>query len=342
MRTANLRAALGGSILRGVLVGWATSAVACGTSEAQPGAPAATATPDGTAQDASDASDATADTPVAPESGADAPLVFGGSRPATLRVPAGYEPERPAPLVVLLHGYSLSGKVQEMLFRFTSIADQEGFLFVAPDGTLDPDGKRFWNVASLWCSSAVSTVDDIAYITSLVGEIAAAYAVDPKRVYAVGHSNGGALAHALACARPDVFAAVASLAGPLGKDPALCNPARAVSVLHMHGTADATVGYAGGTKQIAGSSGPCSYAGAVETIGIWAAKNGCAASSEAAGSLDLDSSIAGEETAVTRHPGCSSGGAAELWTIQGAGHMPGLASAFPKLVYDFLKAHARP
>jgi hypothetical protein len=54
----------------------------------------------------------------------------GGVRPAQVFVPSGYESGSPLPLVVLLHGYSVSGAIQELYFRFAPHADQRGFLYV--------------------------------------------------------------------------------------------------------------------------------------------------------------------------------------------------------------------
>ena len=45
----------------------------------------------------------------------------------------------------------------------------------------------------------------------------------------------------------------------------------------------------------------------------------------------------GAETNITRYPeGCAAGGAAELWTIVGGGHVPVLSASFDTLVLDFL------
>ncbi|MEJ6678995.1 MAG: hypothetical protein QNL34_02550, partial [OM182 bacterium] len=54
-----------------------------------------------------------------------------GELPIT--VPAGYSGENPAPLIVLLHGYTSSGAMQDNYMGFSKLADQYGFLLVAPD-----------------------------------------------------------------------------------------------------------------------------------------------------------------------------------------------------------------
>ena len=65
-------------------------------------------------------------------------------------------------------------------------------------------------------------MDDVAFLTLLVADVAKAYAVDPNRVYAAGHSNGGIMALRLACEASDVFAAVGVQSSAL--EIATCDP----------------------------------------------------------------------------------------------------------------------
>ena len=78
----------------------------------------------------------------------------------------------------------------------------------------------------------------------LVADVASAYAVDPDRVYAAGHSNGGIMALRLACEASDVFAAVGVQSSALGIT--TCEPRNPVSLLQIHGTADTNVPIDGG------------------------------------------------------------------------------------------------
>ena len=261
---------------------------------------------------------------------------FGDDRPVSVRVPSGYDAASPAPLVILLHGFGASGFLQDVIFRISTTADAKGYFFAAPDGTVDEDGSRFWNATDACCNFHGSDVDDVAYLTKLVHDIEAAYSIDPKRIYFVGHSNGGFMSHRLACDAATDVAAIVSVAGAVYADPAKCNPAQPVAVLQIHGTNDGSVAYEG-------SSGVISQPGALATVTTWAGKNGCgAAPTELPGSLDLEGSIAGTETDVTRFEGCEPGGAAELWTIPGGTHVPNFVPEFPDLVWDFFAAHPKP
>jgi pimeloyl-ACP methyl ester carboxylesterase len=112
------------------------------------------------------------------------------SRPYALKVPAGYDARHPAPLVVLLHGYTSNGDTQARYFGLPALADTAGFLLATPNGTRDLFGNRFWNGTDACCDWFRTGVDDVAYIDAVIDEIAAGHSVDPARVFVVGHSNG--------------------------------------------------------------------------------------------------------------------------------------------------------
>ncbi|MCC6522389.1 MAG: prolyl oligopeptidase family serine peptidase [Polyangiaceae bacterium] len=275
------------------------------------------------------------DDPPAPP--APPPTVFGGDRPVELFVPAGHDPATPAPLLVLLHGYGVSGAVQDLYWALRAQALERGFLYAHPDGTVDSEGHRFWNATDACCNFDGASVDDSGYLMGLVDAIAAAYAVDPKRVYFTGHSNGGFMSFRMACDHADRIAAIASLAGATYADPSACAPSEPVHVLALHGTADDDILYDGGT-----SAAP--YPGAVATAETWASYDGCSPTADtSAAPLDLDEGVAGAETAVQRWAtGCDPGGSAELWSMTGVTHIPTVGPDFTPSILDFLLAHPKP
>lgn len=78
--------------------------------------------------------------------------VYGGDRPVPyFRAPSSYDPSKPAPLVMVLHGYGAGGTLQAAYFMLANIADEKGFFIVAPDGTVDSRGKHFWNATDTCC-----------------------------------------------------------------------------------------------------------------------------------------------------------------------------------------------
>lgn len=264
-------------------------------------------------------------------------VVDAGRGPISVQIPAGYDPAVPAPLVLLLHGYGASGPSQEAYMQFGAWVDTYGFLFAFPSGLQNPLGDRYWNGTDACCDLFGSGVDDVAYLTALIDAVKAQMNIDPTRVHLIGHSNGGFMSYHMACARSEEIASIASLAGATFDDPLDCSPGEPVHVLQIHGTADSTILYGGGTIG-------APYPGAVETVEQWAGFGGCSLTPDtSAPPLDLVSNLPGAETTVARYESaCNPGGSAELWTIAGGSHVPSLTITFRTAVLDFLFAHPKP
>ena len=180
----------------------------------------------------------------------------------------------------------------------------------------------------------------MAYLAGLVEETARRYRVDRARVYAVGFSNGGFMAHRLACERSALFSGIVSLAGAAPPARTRCAPSEPVGVLQIHGLADEIVRYAGG-RDLLSRGGP-SYPGARASIARWAELDGCEKGAPTVGArFDLDHFIPGAETVPERHRACRGGTGVELWSMHGGGHSVGGGEAFARQVYDWLEAHRR-
>jgi polyhydroxybutyrate depolymerase len=272
--------------------------------------------------------------------------VVGGDRPVTVRVPPGYASGKPAPLLVLLHGYGGSGKDIEDELHLGAAAAQRGYLSVAPDGTLDSTVSRFWNATDACCDFEGAGVDDATYLENVIKEVEATFTVDPKRIDVVGHSNGAFMSYAMACTHADTIAAIVSLAGATFKDPKACAPKNPVAVLQIHGTTDDTIDFDGGAISLAGGHSMGAYPGARATVATWAKYDGCTTSAVVDEHVDVDATLgtaaAPAEATVTRWSGCKPGGAVELWTVPGGNHTPTVSAAFPGAVLDFLEAHPKP
>lgn len=259
----------------------------------------------------------------------------GGNRPVEVIVPSSYDEAVATPLVILLHGYSADGPVQNLYFGFTEMAEERGFLYAYPNGTLDRTGENFWNATPACCNFGNEPVDDSAYLIGLVDEISSKWNVDPKRVYFVGHSNGGFMSHRMACDHADKVAAIVSLAGANFLDPADCTASEPVSVVQIHGTADDTIAYEGGST-LGGAA--TTYPSAAESVAAWATVDGCVGEPVEAGTKDVST----QTTNVLRYEGCAAGTDVELWTIEGGGHIPAFSFGFGPAVFDFLEAHPKP
>src|SRR5688572_29721543 len=59
----------------------------------------------------------------------------GQSRAYVVHVPRGYEPSRPTPVVVALHGAAMNGLLMEGFCGLSRKANEAGFIVVYPDGT---------------------------------------------------------------------------------------------------------------------------------------------------------------------------------------------------------------
>src|SRR5207244_7941240 len=126
--------------------------------------------------------------------------------------------------VVVLHGLGGNGRGIERRYQLAALVEELGFLAVYPDGTEEKGGghRRFWNATDACCDFFRSGVDDVAYLDAIIGEMSAAYPVDPARVFVVGHSNGAFMAHRYACDRAAKVAAIVTLAGMQWKDQSHC------------------------------------------------------------------------------------------------------------------------
>jgi polyhydroxybutyrate depolymerase len=62
--------------------------------------------------------------------------------------------------------------------------------------------------------------------------------------------------------------------------------------------------------------------------------------------LDIDAGLSDPglpaETSITRWTGCRPGGAVELWTVAGGGHVPTLSDSFPAAAMDYFDEHPKP
>ena len=146
----------------------------------------------------------------APRGDAQGQLTFGGLQ-RTYRVHAPGGGDRPAGLVINMHGSGASGGAQEALSNYDPVADALGLVVAYPDG-----------VDESWADGRGSSpadrrgVDDVGFLVALVDRLIRDYDVEPGRVFATGISAGAFMANRLACDRADVIAAIAPVAGTLG------------------------------------------------------------------------------------------------------------------------------
>lgn len=228
-------------------------------------------------------------------------LMSGGlQRTYVLHIPPGYDPTQRTPLVFSLHGFA-SNSVQQMFFsRWNEEADQYGFIAAFPQGTGSPPR---WNAGVLG-TLAGNSADDVQFMRDLFAELSTNLCIDPARIYVNGLSNGGGMTNLLACEVADRIAAVGTVAGAYNSIPGGCKPARPISVIAFHGTADPLVDYQGNRRM----GLPSITAWARE----WAVRDGC--------DLKPETIPATGDASGIHYQNCRGNADVILYTIDGGGH----------------------
>ena len=230
----------------------------------------------------------------------------GVTRRYFLYLPSTWHRGRPAPLVLVFHGGGGRASGIAPHTGFSRLAEREGFVVAYPQGL---NGR--WNDGRGYAA----THDDVGFVRALLDTLGRELAIDPRRVYATGISNGAMFAYRLACDLPGTFAAVAPVAGAMPADLApACAHTQPVSVLAFQGTADPLMPYAGGG--VARRRGR--VLSAERSIAFWATTSGCAAAPVATDEPDRVTD--GTRVRRTVYGTCREGRSVELYTIQGGGH----------------------
>lgn len=147
------------------------------------------------------------------------------------------------PLVIVLHGGMGSGDLMQRTTGFGAVARREGFTVAYPDGTEYTEGQRAWNTGYL-LRRQVREADDVVFLDALMDRLVAEGAVDPKRVYLVGGSNGAMMTLVYATQRAERLAGAASVVGAMFAFGTA--PARPVPMLFIQGGRDEEVPIEGG------------------------------------------------------------------------------------------------
>ena len=238
-------------------------------------------------------------------------IVSGGDQRSYLLVAAPGADSAPHPLVIALHGWLGTPEQMAGMSGLSDEAARRGFAVVYPQGNW-----RAWGFDLASPGGAA----DAAFLADVVADVAARTPIDPDRIYAVGFSNGGFMAQALACSGRLRLAGLAVVAAGLpGATAAACRPRSAVPFLLIQGTDDPIVPVDGS------GSGAERILSAAETLSFWAAENRCRGFEEAG----ADSREPGV-TILRRLGRACRGGDTEGWFIEGAGHgWPGGDFGFP-------------
>lgn len=256
-------------------------------------------------------------------------VVNGRERSYLVDLPPDYDGVRERPLVLVFHGGGGSPSYSRRQSQWSELGASEGAIVVYPAGS-SRFGDRLltWNAGTCCGFARKLGVNDVSFVRALLDTLQGLYHVDRHRVFATGMSNGGMLAHLVACRLADRFAAVAVVSGELTVED--CAPSRPVSVLMIHGTADQNPPFNGGVGRNAldpHNVHPVSFA-----TDRWRTVDNCI------GPV-IEQSAGGRVTRrIFSH--CAPGVSVELRVINGGGH------AWPPdaahVAWSFFQAHPRP
>ncbi len=166
--------------------------------------------------------------------------VDGVEREALLYVPETPK-DQAAPVVFVFHGHG--GKARNAARSFDLHTLWPEAMVVYPQGLptpgrlTDPEGKK-----NGWQGRKGDVGDrDLKFFDAMLASLATKHAINAKRVYSTGHSNGGGFTYLLWAERPEVFAAFAPSSAVRGKggEPLTPRP-----VLHIAGEKDPLVKFA--------------------------------------------------------------------------------------------------
>jgi poly(hydroxyalkanoate) depolymerase family esterase len=139
-----------------------------------------------------------------------------GENPGALKmyehVPANLTPH--APLVLVLHG-CMQGAIDASTTGWNTLSDDLGFTVVYPEQQSANNAMRCFNWAGEYGDPAnlIRGKGENESIKQMVDTALGSHGSDPKRVFIVGFSGGGATAALAAAVWPEVFQGAATLAG---------------------------------------------------------------------------------------------------------------------------------
>jgi polyhydroxybutyrate depolymerase len=258
-------------------------------------------------------------------------------------------------LVLILHGGGGTGDGMERtltLGGFNNLSDKHQFIAVYPDGY-----EKHWNDGRKIISDPahLENLNDVGFIVALIENLTNEYHVNTEKVFVTGISNGAMMSFRLAIEVPNLFAAIAPVAGalPLDQIP-LHNSSIPVSVCVISGTHDNLVPWKGG--MVGTKRNPRGEVISIPgTIQYWVGHNMCNCTPENSILPDIDPR---DRTRVylDKYSNGLNDTEVFLYKIENGGHTwPGGHQYFPRfligrtcrdidaneVIWDFFASHAR-
>ena len=138
-------------------------------------------------------------------------------------------------LIFDVHGFSMSGKMEDANTKLVALGAQHGYIVVNPNADPAPP-------LSSWAAA-----EDDTKVFDFMQRTRAAFHVDEKRIHFTGFSQGGDMTWRFICDHSDVIASAAPAAfGQSAQENCYAKgkaPKREMPMLYMHGTKDALVAF---------------------------------------------------------------------------------------------------
>jgi polyhydroxybutyrate depolymerase len=237
-------------------------------------------------------------------------VVLPGTPAVRFHVPVGIEGR--VPLVIGLHGAGQDARGFEGQSGWSELADDRGLVVAYPESHRD---RYFWKYPE-----PDNPRSGVRLIRATIATAAKLPCVDTSRVLVSGISSGGRMTTSAGCQVADRLLAIGPVSGGI-RDLPRCRPARPISVIDIHGTADPIVPYSLVRGVMQG----------------WARRNGCRARPR----------VTRPGEAVTRFEwrGCRAGTRVIHYRVDGGGHgwpplggPPGVALDGAEAIYDVFES----
>lgn len=285
--------------------------------------------------------------------------IKGQQRAYLLRKPLASSSSAKQGLLLLLHGLGDSTDFMMEYYQARRIADTQGYVLAVPRGTqlqgFVRKGEDVWNANAACCfydaitKPELTPPDDVAFLSRIIDDQVNALKLDSNRVVVMGYSNGAFMTNRLACEASSKISAIVVHAGTIRRDIDQCKPENKLSVLHIHGTDDASVNYLGRTlnQRVLGFEGlggiytAGTFPAVEASVNHWAALNGCSLSStsSALGNFTISDAMADYDVIgklvpvntdlafntprtanLTTYGGCQDGTSVQLITVDKGTH----------------------
>jgi polyhydroxybutyrate depolymerase len=244
----------------------------------------------------------------------------GASRSYVAYLPTSLNPMKPAPLVYVFHGATMTGGDMYAGTGYPALADTEGIAVVFPDGqgvssaahtsVLNP-----WNVSDggtpvCGTGNLVNNANavDLQFMNDIKADVLQDQCIDEGHVFATGFSMGGYFSHHVACDRPDIKGVGPHSGGTIASLSGCATTHK--PIIMLHGTGDTLIA--------PGCDDPASpaQAGFTPAATLWAQKNGC----KSTYTMMAENGSGGGNGQCYLYDGCPPDGQVELCTFTGMGH----------------------